>query len=185
MAAAELPAWAVASPKRREHIARVAQLVTSWAEARHVSRDEAGRWRRAALLHDALKDAEPAELERYVPQGDWPRALWHGPAAAVAAARHGESDAGVLDAIRYHSIGYAGWDDAGKALYLADYLEPGRERDAAANAALAARVPGEMEQVLFEVAGARIGHLSASGKSLRKETQDFWNRLVRDASSSL
>lgn len=180
----ELPPWAVVSARRREHIARVMLLVDSWAAARRVAPAEAQRWHRAALLHDALKDANDDELARWTPRGDWPRALWHGPAAAAAAARHGESDAGVLDAVRYHSVGFAGWDDAGRILYLADYLEPGRDRDPAGNAALAARVPAEMEQVLFEVAGARIGHLRAAGRTLGKETQDFWNRLVRDASSS-
>jgi HD superfamily phosphohydrolase YqeK len=180
----ELPAWAVVSPRRAEHIGRVVVLLDSWAKARGVPAAEAARWRRAALLHDALKEADPDTLAEYVVQGDWPRALWHGPAAAAAAARHGEKDQGVLDAVRYHSVGYAGWDDAGKALYLADYLEPGRDRADAISAAQRARVPLELEQVLFEVAGARIAHLRESGKTVGKETQDFWNRLVRDASSS-
>ncbi len=183
MPARELPGWAVVSPKRAEHIRRVAELMESWATARGVPGAEAERWCRAAWLHDALKEADPGILAEYVPQGDWARALWHGPAAAAAAARHGEQDQGVLDAVRYHSVGYAGWDEVGKALYLADYLEPGRQRDPGA-AELAARVPREFEQVLFEVAGLRIAHLRQSGRVVGKETQDFWNRLVGDASSS-
>jgi HD superfamily phosphohydrolase YqeK len=184
MAGTELPAWAVVSARRVEHIRRVVALLDRWAAEMALPRMEAQRWHRAGLLHDALKEADPETLAGYEPQGSWPRALWHGPAAAAAAARFGEADHGVLDAIRYHSVGYAGWEPVGKALYLADYLEPGRERDADGAAALAARVPGEFEQVLFEVAGARIAHLKAAGRTIGKETQDFWNRLVRDASLS-
>src|SRR5438045_6919947 len=93
----ELPPWAVVSPRGAEHIARVAALMESWGRARGISATEAGRWRRAALLHDALKDAGPEILSGYLPQDDWPAAVWHGPAAAEAAARHGERDRGVLD----------------------------------------------------------------------------------------
>src|SRR3989449_4292320 len=45
----------------------------------------------------------------------------------------------------YHSLGHARWDDVGKMLYLADYLEPGRPFDREAHRALAARVPGERD----------------------------------------
>jgi HD superfamily phosphohydrolase YqeK len=184
MGGTELPAWAVVSARRAEHIRRVVALLDRWAAEMALPAAEARRWHRAGILHDALKEADPATLAGYAPQGDWPRALWHGPAAAAAAARFGETDQGVLDAVRYHSVGYAGWDDVGKALYLADYLEPGREHDAAVAAERAARVPEEFDQVLFEVAGARIAHLRDAGRTIGKETQDFWNRLVRDASSS-
>ncbi len=109
--------------------------------------------------------------------------MWHGPAAAEAAARHGERDRGVLDAVRYHSLGYAGWDDVGKALYLADYLEPGRKQGRKAQA-LAARVPRELDDVLREVAAARIGNQATTGKPIRKETTDFWNLLAKGASPS-
>ncbi|HEY2807133.1 MAG TPA: HD domain-containing protein, partial [Gemmatimonadales bacterium] len=138
----------MASPKRREHIQRVGALVGLWATARGSTAEEAGRWQRAVLLHDALKDADEETLARYAPQGDWPRQLWHGPAAAAAGAAHGELDPGVLDAVRYHSVGFAGWDDVGKVLYLADYLEPGRSHDSERRAGQAARVPRELEAVL-------------------------------------
>lgn len=152
--------------------------------ARGLAPTQAARWHRAALLHDALRDAGAAELSRYTPQGDWPAALWHGPAAAAAAERHGESDRGVLDAVRYHSVGFADWDDVGRALYLADYLEPGREFDRTGRAALAARVPGEFALVLTEVAAQRVAGLLDAHQPVRKETFDFWNRLAGDATSS-
>ena len=128
--------------------------------------DERARWLQAGWLHDALRDA-PAASE-----------LDHGPLAAERAARDGERDQGVLDAVRYHSIGYARWDDAGRMLYLADYLEPGRTFDRAARRELAARVPAERDVVLRDVARRRIESPVRSGWPLREETVNFWNSLA-------
>jgi HD superfamily phosphohydrolase YqeK len=162
-----LPPWAVVTPERRAHVERVAALVSAWAAALRVSDAERARWLRAAWLHDALRDAPAADE------------LAHGPLAAERAAQDGERDRGVLDAVRYHSLGYAGWDDAGKMLYLADYLEPGRPFDRELRGALAARVPGERDAVLRHVAARRIARVIDSGWPLVRETVDFWNDLLR------
>ena len=162
-----LPPWAQATPERRAHIERVVGLVTQWATAMGVPQAERSRWIRAAWLHDALRDA-PAANE-----------LAHGPMAADRAAQDGETDRGVLDAIRYHSLGHAGWDDVGRMLYLADFLEPGRDYDREERRALAARVPLERDAVLREVARRRIEWVLRSGWSLPPETVAFWNALVQ------
>ncbi|HET7789964.1 MAG TPA: hypothetical protein VFK78_04130, partial [Gemmatimonadales bacterium] len=70
-------------------------------------------------------------------------------------------------------------DDVGKTLYLADYLEPGRAFDAEERRALAARVPGERDAVLKEVAARRIAKQLRGGWPLAPETVDFWNALAR------
>lgn len=161
-----LPAWAEVTPARRAHIERVAALLDDWAAAMNVLAAERARWRRAAWLHDALRDARL----------DDPRA--HGPAAADRAAAEGEADRGVLDAVRYHTIGSASWDDVGRMLYLADYLEPGRGAHAADRHALAARVPTGRDAVLREVARERIASSLRAGWPLLPETVEFWNQLV-------
>ena len=166
MTSATLPPWAVVTPERRAHIERVVQLETDWAHALHVAPAERERWLRAAWLHDALRDAPAADE------------LAHGPMAADRAARDGETDPGVLDAVRYHSLGSARWDDVGRMLYLADYLEPGRGFDRAERAALAARVPGEQHAVLVEVVRRRITRALSAGWPLPRETVEFWNSLV-------
>ncbi len=181
---AALPPWAVVADKRVEHIARVVELVGHWARARKADPAEADRWRRAALLHDALRDANEQVLQRYEPRPVWPRKTWHGPAAASAAAADGEHDPGVLDAVRFHSLGYARWDDAGRMLYLADYLEPGRPYDRPRLDALAALVPDDPGAALREVAALRIGWRLREGGLIAKETWEFWNALVAAGSSS-
>jgi len=139
---------------------------------------ERARWLRAAWLHDALKDA-PVRTVRELARSAWNApSLWHGPAAAARAARAGERDHGVLDAVRYHSVGYAGWDRVGRMLYLADYLEPGRRHHDKRLRKYAARVPEEPDDVLRRVAAERIAHGLAGGWPLLPETVAFWNAIL-------
>ena len=161
-----LPAWAEVGESRRAHIERVAALLASWAELLAVPAVESARWERAALLHDALRDARLATR------------IAHGPAAADRAAAEGETDQGVLDAVRYHTVGYAGWDDVGRMLYLADFLEPGRRTAAVERQALAARVVRERDAVLRTVARWRLGAILRAGWPLTPETVGFWNALA-------
>jgi len=79
--------------------------------------------------------------------------------------------------VRYHSVGLAEWDMAGRVLYCADYLEPGRAFDAASRAELASRFPADPEGVLREVAARRVAHLVESRWSLPEPTVRFWNSL--------
>ena len=139
---------------------------------------ERERWLRAAYLHDALKDGP---IERQVALAgdafDRPKLL-HGPASARLAEEHGEHDRGVLDAVWYHSVGYAGWDQVGRMLYLADYLEPGRRFWKSERVALTAQVPADPDTALLRVARKRIQMSLKSGWPLLKETVEFWNSLV-------
>jgi len=179
-----LPSWAKVGPKRRGHIERVAALLTAWADTMAMALPERSRWLKAAWLHDAMRDAEPDELRRWAPDAEGPESFWHGPAAAARAASAGETDAGVLDAVRYHTTGLAEWDHVGRALYCADFLEPGRRFDPEIRAALAARFPAEPTRVLTEVASRRLQHVIRSGWPIPEATRRFWNALVADAGSA-
>jgi HD superfamily phosphohydrolase YqeK len=179
-----LPQWAMVTPARREHIERVAELATGWALAMGVSESERHRWLRAVWLHDALRDAPDEELMRWAPSALGPPDLRHGPASAARAKSDGESDRGVLDAVRYHSIGLAEWDMVGRVLYCADYLEPGRKHERDWRAGLAQRYPSDPALVLREVARARVLHVVSSGRLLLEPTVRFWNSLVAGSSAT-
>jgi len=170
--------WAAVSPPRLAHIERVAQLAAEWAEEMGVPDNERNRWLRAIWLHDALRDAPAEELERWAPSAPGPAEFRHGPASAARAKADGETDRGVLDAVRYHSMGLAEWDMVGRALYCADYLEPGRPHDSDERAALAARFPKDPGGVLREVARRRIARAVQSGWPLPDPTVRFWNSLL-------
>jgi 2-amino-4-hydroxy-6-hydroxymethyldihydropteridine diphosphokinase len=168
--------------ERRAHVERVAALATSWAEAMRVADSERRRWLKAVWLHDALRDADPPELVRWAGQGEVVTELLHGPAAANRAAAEGETDQGVLDAVRYHSVGSPSWDLVGRVLYCADFLEPGRRFEQAERAALAGRFPNEPEAVFHEVVARRIVRLIQEGWSVPDSTHRLWNRLARSRS---
>lgn len=176
-----LPEWAQARPKRREHIARVAALMAEWARALGLSTDEVARWTAAAVLHDALRDAEPDELRLEVPAAfaELPGKLLHGPAAAERLA--GQADDEVRDAVRFHTLGSPRFGTLGRALYLADFLEPGRTFEPAWTESLRCRMPGEMEAVLREVVDARIGHVARNGGILHPETMAFHAQVEGEA----
>jgi HD superfamily phosphohydrolase YqeK len=179
-----LPEWAVVSPERLEHIERVAQLASRWSEQLGVPDSERHRWLRAVWLHDALRDARAEELAQWAADTPGPPELRHGPASAARARAEGEDDRGVLDAVRYHSLGLAEWDMVGRILYCADYLDPGRTFDRKHRAELAARLPAEPAAVLREVARSRLLYIVQSGWPILDPTRRFWNSLVATGADS-
>jgi HD superfamily phosphohydrolase YqeK len=173
-----LPEWAIVSPPRLEHIQRVAELVAGWAERMGVPDSERNRWLRAVWLHDALRDAPPEELEKWASGTVGPPELRHGPASAARAKADGETDRGVLDAVRYHSLGLAEWDMVGRILYCGDYLDPGRPFDQTRRAELAEHLPDDPGSVLREVVRSRLTHTVHSGWPVLEPTVRFWNSLA-------
>ncbi len=182
-AAGELPPWAEVGPKRRAHIERVAALLAQWAASAGLSAEERTRWTSVGYLHDALRDADPEKLRRAVPPGlvDLPAGILHGPAAAERLREDGVDDADLLRAVAFHTLGHPEFGRLGRALYVADFVEPGRDFHNAWRAKLRERVPAGLDGVALEVAGARIAHLVERRMELRAETVGFWNVLSREA----
>lgn len=168
-----LPTWAIVSPSRAAHVERVVALLRSWTVLFRLPANEAGRWLRAGWLHDALRDAPEAEMRRWAPDVEGPVELRHGPAAAARAELEGETDADVLSAVRWHSVGWEGWGRTGRTLYCADFLEPGRTFDRAERAALAIAFPDDPDGVLREVVTRRLNHAIAQGWTLPPESVAF------------
>ena len=148
-----------------------------------VSEPERNRWLRAVWLHDALRDAPEEELRRWASSSPGPSELRHGPASAARAKAEGETDRGVLDAVRYHSVGLAEWEAVGRILYCADYLEPGRASNRERRAELARRLPDDPAGVLREVAQMRLSRLVTSGWPIPEPTVRFWNSLAAGSSA--
>ncbi len=172
-----LPAWGIASPKRRAHIVRVAALAEQWADALGLCRAERDAWRDAALWHDALRDATEPELRAIVPDLDWPAGELHGPAAAVRLAADGEARASVLDAIRWHTTGTPLFDRTGRILFMADYLEPGRAFDREWRAEIASHAPDDLDGAFREVVRHRLTKRIESGERLHPETAALWESV--------
>jgi len=178
-----LPLWAQVRPKRLAHVERVVGLIERWGAEMRLSPAENARWLRTAWLHDALRDAPLDELQKWARGVAGPPGLLHGPASAARAEAAGETDRGVLDAVRYHSLGFAEWDMPGRAIYCADFLEPGRSFDRVGRAALAARFPADPHGVLYEVARRRVAYSIEAGWTIPEPTYRFWNSLAESASA--
>jgi len=172
-----LPSWAQVTDKRRAHIVRVTALLDDWAGSLGLSSDERRAWHDVGVLHDALRDAPEDELRRLTGDTDRPMHILHGPAVAARLAGEGERRADVLDAIRWHTLGSAHWGRTGKALFMADFLEPGRPFSRADRAFLAAHVTTDFDGVFRQVVRARIEWTVREGKMLFPETADLWNTL--------
>lgn len=173
--AAALPGWASVGERRRAHIERVTALLLQWADAMGLDADERAAWRDAGLWHDALRDAPEETLRALASMPDAPAELLHGPAAAARLEAEGETRTAVLDAIRWHTVGSPRWERVGRALFMADFLEPGRKFSRADRAFLAAQVPGDFEGVFRQVVRARLEWVLREGHALFPETVALWN----------
>ncbi|MBA3852874.1 MAG: hypothetical protein C0503_00575 [Gemmatimonas sp.] len=173
-----LPAWAEVGEKRRAHIARVTALLDRWAVQLKLDAAEAQAWHDAGRWHDALRDASADTLRALAAEPDRPVETLHGPAAALRLAREGERRTELLDAIRWHTVGFAGWTRVGRALYMADFLEPGRQFARADRAFLADHLVHDFDGVFRQVVRMRIEWTLREGKALFPETVALWN-LVR------
>ncbi len=174
----EMPAWAQVSERRMEHIARVTELLDEWAAGLRLSPEEARAWHDAGRYHDALRDAPEAELRRLA--GDLPEYtvdMLHGPAAAELLKSEGETRSELLEAIRYHTVGSARWGRLGRALYMADYLEPGRKFSRTDRAYLAAQVPHDFDATFRQVLRNRLEWSLREGMRLFPEAVALWNSV--------
>lgn len=172
-----LPPWARVSEKRRAHIARVTALLDRWAGALASTAEERKAWHDVGVLHDALRDADEDELRRLTGDAQRPWHILHGPAVAERLTQEGETRTDVLEAIRWHTLGSAHWGRTGKALYMADFLEPGRPFLQADRAFLAAHATTDFDGVFRQVVRTRIEWTVREGKMLFPETADLWNSV--------
>lgn len=172
-----LPPWAQVSAKRRLHIERVVSLLLQWSDQMELSTEAAAAWRDVGRWHDAYRDADETFLRLLTGDTERPVGLLHGPAAALTLKQDGESRGDVLDAIRWHTVGSSHWTSVGRALYMADFLEPGRMFMQADRAFLAAQVPRAFDAVFRQVVRLRLEWTIREGKSLAPETVALWNSV--------
>ncbi len=174
----DLPAWAHVTEKRRQHIQRVTALLDEWAARLSLPPEEAIAWHDAGRFHDALRDAPENVLRELGGDSpEYPVEMLHGPAAAEQLARDGERRADLLDAVRYHTVGSARWGRLGRALYMADYLEPGRKFSRADRAYLAAQAPYDFDATFRQVVRARLEWSLREGMRLYPEAVVLWNSV--------
>lgn len=120
------------SEKRFQHILGVEKAAIELAEKYHVNAHKASL---AALLHDYAKEmADPVFLElidKYNLGDDlknWGNNIWHGPVGIYKMQEDlGLKDTEIRHAIEVHTVGSPEMSDLAKVLYVADYIEEGRD----------------------------------------------------------
>ena len=163
---------------------RVAELLGQWAEAWGLPPEARARQIALGFLHDAVKGMPPDELREIVDPEfrELPDPVLHGPGAAALLRHDGVEDEHFLLSITYHTLGHPALDAAGRALYAADFLEPGRNLRNKWRTSMRARMPEEPAVVLREIVRVRIKHLVHRRRPVRDETMAFWNSLVEGRS---
>ena len=156
------------------HVVRVARMSAQLARAHGLDPETA---RLAGLLHD-LARLFPAErlleesARRAIPIGAFERAnpivLHASVGAELAREQFGVTDAGVLSAIRKHTLADAVMSPLDAVVYLADGLEPGRafpER-----AALATLAFHDLEGAMRGLLASSIAYMTARGFTVAPQT---------------
>lgn len=144
---------------------------------------------RAAWLHDAWRTESIAAMRAAIRDaGEEPDpwadrnapVLLHAQAAAVWAREAlGERDPRVLLAVRHHPTAHPGWDDVGRALYVADFCEPRRsfagEIGAAALVERAAESGIALASVASRVLALRLVRSIEQARPVHPDTWRAWN----------
>lgn len=138
---------------------------------------ESAAWIDAGAWHDALRDADESLLRSCTGDVVRPVGMLHGPAAAQLLVVDGESRVEVLEAVRWHTVGSTSWARTGRALYMADFLEPGRNFMQVDRAFLADCVPSAFEAVFRQVVRMRLEWALREGKGLAAETVALWETV--------
>ena len=172
-------------PERLGHIHGVAAVSVRLA-GRYGLSEEKAEW--AAWLHDCAKEWTKAAMLRWIRRAGYGLdrcekrmpALWH-PHAAAAAARlkWGIRDRALLEAIRCHTLGRPGMGPLAQAVFVADFIEPGRHFrgvQAARRAALA----GLREGVRTKAA-LTMGFLVSKNMKIHPRLLETWNSFCGGA----
>lgn len=120
------------SEKRFKHILGVEQAALELAQANDYELEKASV---AALVHDYAKERSEAEFKALIVQTgleqdllNWNNFIWHGVVGAEIIKKELKiTDEEILNAVRRHTVGAKEMTTLDQIVYVADYIEPGRD----------------------------------------------------------
>lgn len=165
---------------RYEHTIRVADTAIALAEHYGQSVDEIEL---AAIFHDYAKYRDLDEMKRWIETSTLPKdlleyhtELWHGPVGALLVEREvGITDRTVLQAIHWHTTGKANMNTMEKIIFVADYIEPGRNFPGVE--AVREQAQQNLDYALFLALKNTIQHLIAHNQKIYPDTIHAYNYL--------
>lgn len=121
------------SEKRYAHTIRVVE--TSERLGKQYGEENKEDIKLAAMLHDYAKCFTVETLKKNIKKYNLPTTLlnyhhelWHGPvAAAIMEQDYGIKNKDILNAVYFHTTGRAGMTTLEYIIFVADYIEPGRQ----------------------------------------------------------
>ena len=120
------------SEKRFKHILGVEQAALKLAQANEYELEKASV---AALVHDYAKERSDSEFKALIAQTgleqdllNWNNFIWHGVVGAEIIKNELKiTDEEILNAVRRHTVGAKEMTTLDQIVYVADYIEPGRD----------------------------------------------------------
>lgn len=169
------------SEKRMAHVLRVEETALKLAETYEADLEKVSL---AALLHDYAKDQPDGEmLDMIISENldldltQYGSSIWHGPVGAHLARREfGVEDEEILEAIQKHTIAGVEMGLVAKIIFVADYIEPGRDFEGVKKARELADESLD-EAVRYEIKGT-IKHLISNKKKIYPKAIDSYNAWV-------
>jgi len=141
----------------------------------------------AGISHDIARELSPDEILKLAEKDgseitpyerDHP-VLLHGRAGAVILKENfGVNEESVLDAVRWHTTGHPSMDDIGKALFIADYTEPGR--DHISDSFRQRLYKMTLNEMMVEVLSMQIDFLRNSGNVIVDNTILLYDKLLSE-----
>jgi len=169
-------------PKRFVHSVNVMDTASRLADFYGVDRKKAEV---AAILHDCARNMDKAdvfetcrkygievdEIQRRQPD------LLHGPiAACIAKFEYGIKDEDVLEAIRVHTTGKENMTMLDKIIFIADYIEPGRDFPGVEN--IREWAYKDIDKAILLALESTIGYVIQRGMLLHPDTIYTRNYII-------
>ncbi|HFM9427176.1 TPA: bis(5'-nucleosyl)-tetraphosphatase (symmetrical) YqeK [Enterococcus faecium] len=169
------------SEQRFKHVLGVEETAVALAKKYGASPEKASI---AALTHDYAKERPDEEFKMVIVRDgfdpellNYNNAIWHGLVGASFVERElGITDAEILHAIRVHTTGAAKMSLLDKIIYVADYIEPGRDFPGVQDARVIAWADLD-EAVAFETKHT-LAHLLAQEQQIYPKTIETYNYWV-------
>ncbi|MBO0482436.1 bis(5'-nucleosyl)-tetraphosphatase (symmetrical) YqeK [Candidatus Enterococcus courvalinii] len=169
------------SERRFQHVLGVEKMAIALAEKYGCSPEKASI---AALTHDYAKERPDDEFMLVIKRDgfdpdllNYGNAIWHGLVGASFVERElGITDPEILNAIRVHTTGAAKMTLLDKIIYVADYIEPGRNFPGVEDAREIALVDLD-EAVAFETKHT-LAHLIEQEQQIYPKTIETYNHWV-------
>ena len=170
------------SEQRFKHVLGVEETAVALAKKYGASPEKASI---AALTHDYAKERPDEEFKMVIVRDgfdpellNYNNAIWHGLVGASFVERElGITDAEILHAIRVHTTGAAKMSLLDKIIYVADYIEPGRDFPGVQDARAIAWADLD-EAVAFETKHT-LAHLLAQEQQIYPKTIETYNYKIK------